>query len=295
MRRMIVFSSVAALLAVSGWWLWNSSSQLRDAVGQYIENGELLTFETRYTSQQIMEEHRQELIGNSQRSFQNPCIKYHPYALIEAKYTLADKKTREDVLIWGLLDGEIVLNTETWEKTHGFEDAINANASATDFKIMYALAKNRGTTSRDQLQKDLLVEADILDPWIESARAKHLVALRGNEVQLHFQDPKILIEPQTKMKQWLVTRPYSHAEIISKKYSQSQIEKIARAAFGNDYTIREIKEVYLPVYCIEVINPDGSILLSYWNAVSGQRIVLKNASLSTDSPFMEKLSALKPW
>lgn len=275
MRRFILFSLVGMLVGVGGWWFWNSSSQLRDVVGQYVENGELLTLETRYTAQQLMETHRKELIGDSQRSFQDPCIKYHPYVLIEAKYTHTDKKTREDVLLWGLLDGEIVLNTETWEKTHGFEDAINANASATDFKIMYALAKNRGAISRDQLQKELLVEADVLDPWIESARAKHLIAIQGNEVQLHFQDPKILIEPQTKMKQWLVTKPYSHAEIVPKKYSKTQIEKIARAAFGNDYTIREIREVYLPVHCIAVANPDGSILTSYWNAVSGQRITIK--------------------
>ena len=194
---------------------------------------------------------------------------------MEVKYIQPDKKTREGVVLWSMVDGEMVLNTDTWEKTHGFEDAINADASRTDYKLMNVLAKNKGSVSIDELQKELNVEPDTLEPWVESAVEKHLVILKGNQLHLHFQNPKILVTPQTKINQWLVTKPYNHAQRIAKQYSQSQIEKNARAAFGTDFTIRNSQEVFLPVYSIEVLNPDGSVMTSYWNALNGQRIVPK--------------------
>jgi hypothetical protein len=59
---------------------------------------------------------------------------------------------------------------------------------------------------------------------------------------------------------------------VAKRYSKSDIEKNAKAVFGADFTIRNSKEVFLPVYSIEVLNPDGSVLTTYWNALSGQRM-----------------------
>ncbi len=70
----------------------------------------------------------------------------------------------------------------------------------------------------------------------------------------------------------MVSKPYNYAQRIAKKYSSSQIERIAKVAFGADFTIRGIKEVYLPVYQLEVQNPDGSIMTSFWNALTGDRI-----------------------
>lgn len=297
MIRRAMILSVFALIGFGGWLAWNNLTQVRDVIGKYVENGELLTLEARYSPQQIMEKNRKELLGSGagQRSFQEPSIKYHPYLLIEAKYTQSDRKTREGIVLWGLLDGEIVLDTDTWEKTHGFADAINANANASDFKIIAALEKNRGPLTKEQLEKELHVELDILDPWIDKATKKHLIVQRGNEISLHFQNPKILVEPTTKMKQWVVSKPYSHAQCIAKKYSQSQIERIAKAAFGNDFTIRTVEEVYLPVHSIEVSNPDGSILTTYWNALTGQRITTKQIASHSDQSFADKLSDLKPW
>ena len=54
--------------------------------------------------------------------------------------------------------------------------------------------------------------------------------------------------------------------------SSSQIQKIAKAAFGDDFTVRNTTEVYLPVYSIEVLNPDGSTFTTYWNALTGDRM-----------------------
>ncbi|PJD93846.1 MAG: hypothetical protein CK425_12270 [Parachlamydia sp.] len=271
--RLLLILGLSCSLVVGSWWFWNHNEDVRALINQYIENGEILTLEARFTPQQIMELHQDELLGKDQRAYKEPLLKFHPHLFLEVKYTQPDKKSREGVVLWSLVEGEMVLNTQTWEKTHGFEDSINAGASREDFKIMNALAQNRGIMSREKLRQVLNLEEALIEPWIDSTRQKHLVIQRGNDLQLHFQNPKILVVPQTKIFQKLVTKPYDHTQRVSRKYSQRQIERIAYAAFGQDFAIRTAKEVYLPVYLIEVANPDGSVMTSYWNAVTGQQLI----------------------
>jgi len=262
---------IAGTLA-AGLLLYNNHEQIFGAVQQYVENGELVTLEAKFTPEQIMEIHRKELLITPQHSFRNSSIKFQSYLLMEVKYTQPDKKSREGVLFWSLVDGEMILDADTWEKSHGFEDAINAEASRTDFKLINALAKNKGSANIDQLQKEFHIEKDVLQSWINSATAKHLIIQKGNELQLHFQDPKILVQPETKIASSLVTKSYDYALRSPKKYSKKQVEKLTKAAFGDDFKIRSISEVFLPVYSIEVLNPDGSVRTSDWNARNGQII-----------------------
>lgn len=278
--RLIPSVLLAAAVVASGWYVFEYNPNIRDVFTQYIENGEIITLEARYTPEQIMDIHRGELISDETHAYQTPELKFHPYLLMEVKYTHPDKKTKEGVILWSMVDGEMVLDTQTWEKTHGFEDAILAGASRDDFKILNALAKNKGKMSVEQLQKELHVEGDTLTPWLDSARNKHLIVHKAGEIQLHFQNPKILVSPQTKINQWLVTKPYSHAQRIAKKYSPNQIQSTAKASFGQDFMVRSVTEVFLPVYSIEVLNPDGSVLTSFWNALNGQRITPKYLTLA---------------
>lgn len=270
MRRLSVVIFLACLAV--GWFLWNHNGSLQDTIQSYVENKEFLTFEARYTPEQIIEKHQLELDMNAERSFKDPELKFQPYVLMEVKYSLPNKKTQEGVIFWSMTDGEMVLDTETWEKTHGFEDAINAKATRNDFKVINALAKRKGIMTFDQLQNELHVDREMLQPWVNSASEKHLIIQKSNELQLHFQNPKILVLPETKSDQWLVTKPYNHAQRIAKKYSVTQVKNVAQSAFGEDFTIRTIQEVFLPIYCIEVVNPDGSILSTYWNALNGQKM-----------------------
>lgn len=271
MYRLKIYGLVAAglLLAII---LWNNTP-VGEFLSQYIENGEIRTLEARFSPEQIMQAHAQEILGeHKQRTFRDSQLRFYPYVLMDVKYPLVNKQTREGVILWSLVDGEMVLNTDTWEKTHGFEDALNANATPQDFKIMNALARNRGAMTLQELQKALHLEPETLGPWIDSARDKHLIIVRGNEVTLHFQNPRLLVAPHTKMNEWIVTKPYAEAKRFPRQYSKSQIERTAYAAFGQDFTVRNMKEVFLPVYTIETTNPDGSVLTSYWNALNGRRI-----------------------
>lgn len=267
MKKLLI---IGVILLVAYLVFWNSDGDLINPIKRYVENQDVLTLEAKYTPDAIMEKHRKELLGDGQRSFLDPTLKFFPYLLMEVKY-VDNKKTKEGVALWSQIDGEMVLNTDTWEKTRGFEDAINAGANAADFRLLNILAAN-GPLSRERLQKELNLDEDSLNALIDGGLRKQLILSKGNEIQLHFENPKFLVNPQTKMTQWIVNKPFSQGKKISPNYSQSKIEKGAKAAFGNGFSVKSVKEIFLPVYSILVQNSDGSVLISDWNAINGERI-----------------------
>src|SRR5262245_44677268 len=124
--RAIYTIILLGFLAVGSWWLWENNAVVRGLFSEYVDGNHFLTLEARYTPDQIMEQHRYELLSDNEHTFKEPSLKFYPYILMEVKYSLADKKTREGVILWGMEDGEMVINTETWDTTHGFDDLITA-------------------------------------------------------------------------------------------------------------------------------------------------------------------------
>ncbi|MCH9634794.1 MAG: hypothetical protein S4CHLAM7_15560 [Chlamydiae bacterium] len=262
---------VGAAIIGGGYYYANKSETVQNYISQKFDSGTFHTLEMRFTSDLIMETHKSELLVDANHSFLSPTLHFYPYLLMEVKYSSVENTTSEACILWSMDDGEMVTTTATWEMSHGFEDCINANVDRNDFKIINALASNHGTLSRKELGLAIHVEPDILDRWIDSCKRKKLVVQSGNDYRLHFQTPKLKLTPETALDHYLVTQPYKNALRQPKKYSRRQIERIANLAFENDFTIRNITEIFLPVYRIDVQNPDGSILTTYWNALNGKK------------------------
>jgi len=270
MKRWIVrFGLFAAVIAAI--WFY-SDGEIVHSARQYIENSDLLTVEARYTPEQIMETQKKVLVGDVTRTFQEPKIGYLPYLLLEVKFVDSNKKTREGIILWGQTDGEMIIDTAKWEKTHGFEDTLQAGATRNDFRVLQALADHKGSMSLDDLHKELRIELPTLDSWLQSTQSKHLTIQKGQEIQLHFEDPRFHVLPQTKLNVPLVTKSNQNTYRIGRHFSRSQIEKIAQAAFGPEFSIRRVQDLYLPFYILQATNPDGSTYTTYWNALNGEQI-----------------------
>ncbi len=263
------------MLAGGGYglfWLNTNHPEIKNQVEEYLTSGSFPTLEVRYAASQIMESHRRSLLKDSRHRYLEPELKFYPYLLLEVKYNLSEDKTREGVILWDLRDGEMVVDASDWEKTHGFGDCINASTQRQEFKILNILAKKGGSIDRDSLSKALQIESETLDIWVESCRKKKLIVQTGNRYRLHLQNPKLKTIPETRLDQKLVTMPYKSSVRLPRRYSLSQIEKLTKAAFGSDFVIRKTSDVFLPVHCIVVQNPDGSIHTSHWNALNGKRL-----------------------
>jgi hypothetical protein len=237
-----------------------------------LDMGNFHTLEVRYNANQIMDKHRRNLLKDSRHRFLDPVLEFYPYLMMEVKYTSPDDKTHESVILWDLIDGEMVISTKDWEKTHGFGDCILADTTPQEFKILNILAKKGGAVDRDGLSRALQVEHEVLNTWLDTLRKKKLIIQAGNHYKLHFQHPKLRTIPETKLDERLVTKPYKDAVRLGRHFSPGQIERTARAAFGQNFAIRKMDDVYLPVHSITVQNPDGSVHTSHWNALNGKRL-----------------------
>lgn len=270
--RPAFFSFFLLIIGASVFWSWSYVPNFRSKVEEFLAGRTFQTLEVRYPAEAIMEMHRKELLKDNEHVFLEPTLKFVPYLLMDVKYSRPHDRTGEGVILWGLVDGEMVINTSTWEKTHGFTDCIASNATRNEFKVINALASRGGSWDREGLSKYLNIENHILDNWIDNCRKKSLIVQNGNSFRLHLQNPKLQVIPETRLEHWLVTKPTKHAQRVKKRYRASQIETIARAAFGNDFAIRKTTEIFLPVYSIIVQNPDGSQMTTYWNALNGKRL-----------------------
>jgi hypothetical protein len=272
MRRLLIIC-IFFIFCSGAYLSLNRVPEVRSKIEELLSGSTFQTLEVRYSAESIMEAHRKELLKDTDHVFVEPSLKFIPYLLMDVKYTRSQEKTGEGAILWGLVDGEMVINTSTWEKTHGFTDCITSNATRQEFKIINALASRGGTWDREGLSKFLNLENHILDTWVESCRKKSLIVQNGNSYRLHLQNPKLQVIPETRFEHWLVTKPTKHAHRIKRRYRPAQIEVTAKAAFGNDFAIRKTTEIFLPVYSIVVQNPDGSQMTSYWNALNGKRFV----------------------
>jgi hypothetical protein len=166
----------------------------------------------------------------------------------------------------------MVIDTTSWEKTHGFGDCITANTARHEFKVINILAKKGGSIDREGLSRALQVENEVLDTWIDSCRKKKLIVQTGNRYRLHLQHPNLRTKPETYLHERLVTKSIRNAIRVPRRYSIAQIERLTKAAFGIDFSVRTTTDVFLPVHSIMVQNPDGSIHTSHWNALNGKRL-----------------------
>ena len=262
--------SIFATLGI--FWTWINYPEVRFWILDILHASRFQTLEIRHSAESIMEHHKRDLLKDHEHAYLEPDLKFHPYLLMDVKYTKSENKTGEGIILWSLIDGEMVVNANSWEKTHGFNDCIDANAGHSDFKIINALASRGGSLDREALAKTLNVENETLNTWLDKCRAKRLIVQNGNNFRLHLQDPKLQVTPETKLDLWLVTKPSKNASRISKRYRPSQVENIAINSFGHDFAIRKTQEIFLPVYSIVVQNPDGSQTTTYWNALNGKRL-----------------------
>jgi hypothetical protein len=272
MKRVFVVLFFSLLIGGAFFWSSQNIPEARKAFNSIMSSGKFQTLEVRYTPESIMEAHKSDLLADDQHTFAEPKLYYHPYLMMEIKYSKSNLKTAEGLVLWSLVDGEMVINTTSWETTHGFTDCIAANADKEDFRIINALSSHQGYMDREHLSTYLNVENPTLDAWLDKCRAKKLIAQSGNIYRLHLENPHLKVLPETQLHHWLVFKNSKNANWIPKHYSIGQIETIAKAAFGTEFAIRNAKEIYIPIYSITVQNPDGSQLSTYWNALNGKKL-----------------------
>ena len=175
-------------------------------------------------------------------------------------------------MIWDLTDGEMVIDAVRWRKTHGFGDCILAHADHEEFQVIHALAQKGRACDSPTLAKMLRVDVLALEGWLARCQTKKLVVASGNTYRLHLEKPRLDGSFATRLGERLATQSHASGEALPQRFSLAEIERMAQAAFGAEFVVRQATEIYLPVHCLVVKHPDGSLHSSHWNALNGKRL-----------------------
>lgn len=280
--RAIYLLLLVAFIGVGSWWFYHNNNTVQGFVQTYTESGndQFLALEPVYSLNQVLEAHRSELPIAKNSAKLEPALKFYPYLLLDVTYTQNDRKNRDGVVLWNMNDGEMILDTKSWDVTKGFGPLLTANSSNSDYRIVKAITARGNRISREQLRKTLGVDQDVLENWVFNAQRNNLIFVDGNIIRLRVPDTKVDVQPFTQIGQRLVTKSYSHVQKQPTKYSKEQITQAVQAVFGPSVAIRGTKEVFLPVYSVSVANPDGSSQTTYWNALNGERYAPKGVASS---------------
>lgn len=260
-------------LFYGGYWVFNEFPQIRQMAQDHLpkewSGEEMIALEARFSEKQLSEK-LQGSIPTGDIATTSTTREYHPHLLMEVKFVKGPSETGEGILLWSLEDGEMVLRTGKWTTTHGFADCLDCGASRDDLRILNALAKRGGRLDRNAILKEIHADPEQIDNWLESCRHKQLIVQQGNNYRIHLQDPVWTFQPTTNIDIPLVQRGLARGSRVAKRYTAGQIEGMAQFVFGTDFAVRSKKEVYLPIYLIEVHNEDGSKKSMRWNAFSGE-------------------------
>lgn len=192
---------VVLTLGALAYWMLSDQETIQKTLGRHLERSPILTLKAYYTPEMIQEK---------QGTDTEPLLTFYPYLLMEVQYLTSTQKLQEGMLLWSTVDGEMVLDTATWETTDGFDKVLRGQAKVAEMR-------------------ELIPEV-----------------------------------PRTKIRQWLATKPYNHARKARRNFSQEEIKVVAEEAFGQDFTIRSIRKIYLPIYTFE----NGS----QWNGLNGEPV-----------------------
>jgi hypothetical protein len=261
-RSFFLFAAIAFVTGSA--YIWTEMPQLAcqlrtylpSSLPQVIPSKELTCFEQRYSIEQLVQKH-QKNVKEKGGEYEAPRLELYPYLLMEVKY-VKHGQTYESYLLWSLTQGEMVLNTQNWSMTHGYDDCLAAKASRDEMRVVNALALAGGQLDRGAVIEKVKLDPTHIDEWLEKCRRKHLVVQTGSQWRLHMQKPVISQDPVTQWRDDLVERSGDGAQIISARFREGQIMELAQAAFGTDFAIKRSQLIYLPVYNITFKAADGS-------------------------------------
>jgi hypothetical protein len=255
-------------VGIGCFWAYHNAEALKTLALPSDHDETIETLETVCLADEILAKQTR-LLPSKHHSFGPVTLFFSPHLLIQSKYSVDGRSSQSASMLWDLTDGELVLDTNTFEHTQGFADCLVSQPNADDFRILHLLARS-GPLSKETVIHELGGNDETLCERIEGLRKRHMVIVSNDIVRLHVESPLLKIDPVTVMTRPFVHRHTVRSTLIEAKYSRHDLENLVKAAFGSNLAIRTSRVIYIPTYEIVVNNPDGSVRKTYWNAVCGR-------------------------
>ncbi len=237
----------------------------------------VVTFEMKYNEDEITSFVLKKLPSEKYNIGQTRLL-YSPCLLVDVKHIGGSgKSTEESSMVWDLMDGELFISLDTFQATSGFRDCLTSQANLDDFRMLHLLSEEGGMLTKEKLIRLSGIDDDTASSVIESLRKRHLVTIQHDLVRLHVKNPFFSVEPSTSITKPFVQKTIPTVNMVTESFSRKSIEKLIQHAYGKDVAILDSEFVWIPIWEVDINNPDGSTRRTFWNGLSGKEIVGKSA------------------
>jgi hypothetical protein len=255
-----------------GYWGYHHLDTLEQFISFSDKEETIETFETSIQPDELLSHQAQNLLLSKQHVWGPVRLYFSPHLFLQVKYSASGRATVNTAMLWDLIDGELVLNTNNFDRTQGFADCLNSKASADDFRLLHLLFKRGGSLSKEQMVNDLGMADETVCERVDSLKKRHLVVVSNDVVRIHVESPLLKVEPISTITKPVVHRKTTRSMLFPSTFKKTEIESLIQNAFGSDLAIRSSRIIYIPIYEVQVLNPDESLRKTYWNAISGQQL-----------------------
>ena len=135
----------------------------------------------------------------------------------------------------------MILDTKTWEKTHGFADCILNHAHEQEYKVLKALSDFGGSCDTRSLLSKLGIEMHLLEMVLRSCLKKNLIISCGEDkYRLHLEKPNMVAIPETIFHERLTTRARKKANRTPNQFSKGQVPKNCQNLFCRPFPFGQL-------------------------------------------------------
>lgn len=176
---------------------------------------------------------------------------YVPHLLVEIKVNFPDKPPVNQMQLWNMNDGEIIINSQpNIKKTKGLNEILKVPLDKNIYRIASLLSKCGHSVSLDKIATSLCIQRPIAQKCIEN-NASSIFYFKNGYASLLISDSYLPSMPETSEKNTLSVLSKSSVnkkKIKSAKYSEEQIlNAISSGITGNNATVKNSEIVYIPI------------------------------------------------
>ncbi|RDB31734.1 hypothetical protein [Candidatus Similichlamydia laticola] len=194
-----------------------------------------------------------------------------PYLKLRANHIQESLSVESGVILWSLRDGEMVLNTKTWGKTHGLGDCLRARVNAKELQLLrFVSQQERHTIALSRLQNIFRQQGEKqTELALESCIDKGLLVRQGSHVMLYFHNPIWPSLPYTQENRLIAWTSLERRQTIQAMFHAENVLPFIEQLFvGKQLRVRSYQIVFLPIYRL-LFKWKGETQSLYLNGITG--------------------------
>lgn len=229
-----------------------------------------LTFQAAYTPEGVVKTQSRHALQMSRDSQWSSKILLVPHLLVKVKKRDNQGRHSQTQVLWDMVKGELVTSLRDWHTSEIFYDLLQKKLDEQEVKLLKSISLFKEPVSLKELKQVYSFDETTLQLALESALKKKILVFQKGSYHSYFQGLSLepfFIEGKFPRQHYL-----GKGTVLSAKFSEEEILKLLGSLLDAQHLVSGAKQVFLPIYQIEIKDEKRSPQLFYFNAITGEEV-----------------------